>query len=319
MNESSLFPKVIFYGTPEFARYCLDALIVAGYPIIMVITAPDRRSGRGKKINSSAVKEYSVKKKLPLLQPVNLKDSNFISRLKNLQPEIQIVVAFRMLPKVVWKVPSYGTINLHASLLPNYRGAAPINWVLINGEKRTGVSTFLINEKIDTGAVLLQKEVSIGKEYNVGILHDILLKLGAPLIIKTIEGVVSGSLSAISQEISGQEKEAPKLTTENTRLDWALQIEEIQNKINGLSPNPGAWTVFKNKDEEGRMKIFKTKIVTSLPNESINKIVVKHGEILIVTKGGYLNCIELQLPNKKRMTASALLNGYSFDENATVL
>ena len=319
MNESSLFPKVVFYGTPEFACYCLDALIVAGYPIIMVITAPDRRSGRGKKINSSAVKEYSIKKKLPLLQPENLKDSNFISRLKNLQPEIQIVVAFRMLPKVVWKIPYYGTINLHASLLPDYRGAAPINWVLINGEKKTGVSTFLINEQIDTGAVLLQKEVSIGKDYNVGILHDILLKLGAPLIIKTIEGIVSKSLSAISQEISSQEKEAPKLTTENTRLDWALQIEEIQNKINGLSPNPGAWTVFKNKGVEGRMKIFKTKLVSSLPNETINKIVVKQGEILIVTKGGYLNCIELQLPNKKRMTAIALLNGYSFDENATVL
>lgn len=319
MNESSLFPKVVFYGTPEFASYCLDALIVAGYPIIMVITAPDRRSGRGKKINSSAVKEYSIKKKLPLLQPENLKDSNFISRLKNLQPEIQIVVAFRMLPKVVWKIPYYGTINLHASLLPDYRGAAPINWVLINGEKKTGVSTFLINEQIDTGAVLLQKEVSIGKDYNVGILHDILLKLGAPLIIKTIEGIVSKSLSAISQEISSQEKEAPKLTTENTRLDWALQIEEIQNKINGLSPNPGAWTVFKNKGVEGRMKIFKTKLVSSLPNETINKIVVKQGEILIVTKGGYLNCIELQLPNKKRMTAIALLNGYSFDENATVL
>ena len=319
MNESSLFPKVVFYGTPEFACYCLDALIVAGYPIIMVITAPDRRSGRGKKINSSAVKEYSIKKKLPLLQPENLKDSNFISRLKNLQPEIQIVVAFRMLPKVVWEIPYYGTINLHASLLPDYRGAAPINWVLINGEKKTGVSTFLINEQIDTGAVLLQKEVSIGKDYNVGILHDILLKLGAPLIIKTIEGIVSKSLSAISQEISSQEKEAPKLTTENTRLDWALQIEEIQNKINGLSPNPGAWTVFKNKGVEGRMKIFKTKLVSSLPNETINKIVVKQGEILIVTKGGYLNCIELQLPNKKRMTAIALLNGYSFDENATVL
>ncbi len=251
MNESPLLPRVIFYGTPEFARYCLDALIVAGYPIIMVITAPDRRSGRGKKINSSAVKEYSVKKKLPLLQPENLKDSNFVSRLKNLQPEIQIVVAFRMLPKVVWKVPSYGTINLHASLLPNYRGAAPINWVLINGEKKTGVSTFLINEQIDTGAVLLQKEVSIGKEYNVGILHDILSKLGAPLIIKTIEGLVSRSLSAINQQISGQEKEAPKLTTENTRLDWTLQIEHIQNKINGLSPNPGAWTFFKNKGEKG--------------------------------------------------------------------
>lgn len=319
MNESPLLPRVIFYGTPEFACYCLDALIVAGYPIIMVITAPDRRSGRGKKINSSAVKEYSVKNKLPLLQPENLKDSNFVSRLKNLQPEIQIVVAFRMLPKVVWKVPSYGTINLHASLLPNYRGAAPINWVLINGEKKTGVSTFLINEQIDTGAVLLQKEVSIGKEYNVGILHDILLKLGAPLIIKTIEGLVSRSLSAINQQISGQEKEAPKLTTENTRLDWTLQIEHIQNKINGLSPNPGAWTFFKNKGEKGRMKIFKTKVVTSLANESINKIIVKQGEILIVTQDGYLNCIELQLPNKKRMTASALLNGYSFDENATVL
>ena len=319
MNESPLLPRVIFYGTPEFACYCLDALIVAGYPIIMVITAPDRRSGRGKKINSSAVKEYSVKNKLPLLQPENLKDSNFVSRLKNLQPEIQIVVAFRMLPKVVWKVPSYGTINLHASLLPNYRGAAPINWVLINGEKKTGVSTFLINEQIDTGAVLLQKEVSIGKEYNVGILHDILSKLGAPLIIKTIEGLVSRSLSAINQQISGQEKEAPKLTTENTRLDWTLQIEQIQNKINGLSPNPGAWTFFKNKGEKGRMKIFKTKVVTSLANESINKIIVKQGEILIVTQDGYLNCIELQLPNKKRMTASALLNGYSFDENATVL
>ena len=319
MNKSPLLPRVIFYGTPEFACYCLDALIVAGYPIIMVITAPDRRSGRGKKINSSAVKEYSVKNKLPLLQPENLKDSNFVSRLKNLQPEIQIVVAFRMLPKVVWKVPSYGTINLHASLLPNYRGAAPINWVLINGEKKTGVSTFLINEQIDTGAVLLQKEVSIGKEYNVGILHDILLKLGAPLIIKTIEGLVSRSLSAINQQISGQEKEAPKLTTENTRLDWTLQIEQIQNKINGLSPNPGAWTVFKNKGEKGRMKIFKSKVVTSLANESINKIIVKQGEILIVIKDGYLNCVELQLPNKKRMTASALLNGYSFDENATVL
>ena len=319
MNESPLLPRVIFYGTPEFARYCLDALIVAGYPIIMVITAPDRRSGRGKKINSSAVKEYSVKNKLPLLQPENLKDSNFIFRLNNLQPEIQIVVAFRMLPKIVWKVPSYGTINLHASLLPNYRGAAPINWVIINGEKKTGVSTFLINEQIDTGAVLLQKEVSIGEDYNAGILHDILLKLGAPLIIKTIEGIFSRSLNAIRQQISGQEKEAPKLTTQNTRLDWTLQIEQIHNKINGLSPNPGAWTVIKNKGEKGRMKLFKTKIVTSLPNESINKIVVKHGEILIVTKGGYLNCIELQLPNKKRMTASALLNGYSFDENATVL
>jgi methionyl-tRNA formyltransferase len=224
-----------------------------------------------------------------------------------------------MLPKVVWKIPYYGTINLHASLLPDYRGAAPINWVLINGEKKTGVSTFLINEQIDKGAVLLQKEVSIGIDYNVEILHDILLKLGAPLIIKTIEGLVSRSLSAISQEISSQEKEAPKLTTENTRLDWALQIEEIQNKINGLSPNPGAWTVFKNKGVEGRMKIFKTKIVSSLPNETLNKIVVKQGEILIATKSGYLNCIELQLPNKKRMTAIALLNGYSFDENATVL
>ena len=319
MNESPLLPKVIFYGTPEFARYCLDALIVAGYPIIMVITAPDRRSGRGKKTNPSAVKEYSVKNKLPLLQPENLKDSNFIFRLNNLQPEIQIVVAFRMLPKIVWKVPSYGTINLHASLLPNYRGAAPINWVIINGEKKTGVSTFLINEQIDTGAVLLQKEVSIGEDYNAGILHDILLKLGAPLIIKTIEGIFSRSLNAIRQQISGQEKEAPKLTTQNTRLDWTLQIEQIHNKINGLSPNPGAWTVIKNKGEKGRMKLFKTKIVTSLPNESINKIVVKQGEILIVTKDGYLNCIELQLPNKKRMTASALLNGYSFDDNATVL
>jgi|TARA_B110000285_G_scaffold47856_1_gene54078 methionyl-tRNA formyltransferase len=318
MNNSPILPKIIFFGTPEFARYCLEALVEAGYPIMAVVTAPDRRSGRGKKINISAVKEYCFSQNLPLLQPENLKDPDFISYLKLLKPHIQVVVAFRMLPKVVWEVPLHGTINLHASLLPNYRGAAPINWVLINGDSKTGVSTFIINEQIDTGAILLQKEISITKEDNAGTLHDTLLNIGAPLIIKTLEGLVAGILKPKSQLILDQEKEAPKLTSENTRIDWTLGIEQIQNKIKGLSPYPGAWTLYINKGKEGRMKLFKTQIISISHNVEKNEIVIEEGKILIATKEGYLNCIELQLPNKKRMTANALLNGYSFGENTVV-
>jgi len=231
MNKKQTLPKIIFYGTPEFARFCLEKLVVEGFPILAVVTAPDRKAGRGKKMNASAVKVYSEEQNLPLLQPENLKDPSFVAALKNLAPEIQVVVAFRMLPKVVWQVPKLGTINLHASLLPNYRGAAPINWVLINGETNTGVSTFIINELIDTGALLLQKEIPINEEDTVGLLHDALLSLGAPLIVETLVGLMNNSLKPIQQQLSGDEKEAPKLTSENTRINWNDSLKVIINKI----------------------------------------------------------------------------------------
>ena len=202
MNKKQTLPKIIFYGTPEFARFCLEKLVVEGFPILAVVTAPDRKAGIGKKMNASAVKVYSEEQNLPLLQPENLKDPSFVAALKNLAPEIQVVVAFRMLPKVVWQVPKLGTINLHDSLLPNYRGAAPINWVLINGETNTGVSTFIINELIDTGALLLQKEIPINEEDTVWLLHDALLSLGAPLIVETLVGLMNNSLKPIQQQLS---------------------------------------------------------------------------------------------------------------------
>lgn len=319
MNKKQTLPKIIFYGTPEFARFCLEKLVEEGFPILAVVTAPDRKAGRGKKMNASAVKVYSEEQNLPLLQPENLKDPSFVAALKNLAPEIQVVVAFRMLPKVVWQVPKLGTINLHASLLPNYRGAAPINWVLINGETKTGVSTFIINESIDTGALLLQKEIPINEEDTVGLLHDALLSLGAPLIVETLVGLMNNSLQPMQQQLSGDEKEAPKLTSENTRINWNDSLKVIINKIRGLSPYPGAWSKYSNEEEEGRVKIFKANPVYMTHTKSIGQICVIDGEILIATKEGYLNCSEIQLPNKKRMTAQALLNGYSFVENARVL
>lgn len=319
MNEKQNLPKIIFYGTPEFARFCLEKLVVKGFPILAVVTAPDRKAGRGKKINASAVKVYSEEQNLFLLQPENLKDPSFVAVLKKLAPEIQVVVAFRMLPKVIWQVPKLGTINLHASLLPNYRGAAPINWVLINGEIKTGVSTFIINESIDTGALLLQKEIPINEEDTVGLLHDALLSLGAPLIMETLVGLMNNSLQPIQQQLSGDEKEAPKLTSENTRINWNDSLKVIINKIRGLSPYPGAWSLYSNNEEEGRIKIFKANPVYMTHTKSIGQICVIDGELLIATKEGYLNCSEIQLPNKKRMTAQALLNGYSFVENARVL
>ena len=319
MNKKQTLPKIIFYGTPEFARFCLEKLVEEGFPILAVVTAPDRKAGRGKKMNASAVKVYSEEQNLPLLQPENLKDPSFVAALKNLAPEIQVVVAFRMLPKVVWQVPKLGTINLHASLLPNYRGAAPINWVLINGETKTGVSTFIINESIDTGALLLQKEIPINEEDTVGLLHDALLSLGAPLIVETLVGLMNNSLQPIHQQLNGDEKEAPKLTSENTRINWNDSLKVMINKIRGLSPYPGAWSPYSNNEEEGRIKIFKANPVYITHTKSIGQICVIDGELLIATKEGYLNCSEIQLPNKKRMTAQALLNGYSFVENAKVL
>ena len=319
MNRKNKLPSLIFFGTPEFARYCLEALLEAGFPVKGVVTAPDRKAGRGKHVRSSAVKSLALSRGLTLLHPPNLKDPEFINELKSLQADVQVVVAFRMLPKGVWELPKMGTINLHASLLPHYRGAAPINWVLMDGLHKTGVTTFLINEQIDTGAILMQSEVEIAPTDDAGTLHDKLVKIGAPLIIETLKGISTGNLISKAQQWEGTEKQAPKLTSENTELDWTAPLERIANKVRGLSPYPGAWSVFTNNGKEERIKIFYAEVLHLAHEHPAKKIVIQEDQLLIAHAEGYLNCIEIQLPNKKRMPANALLNGYHFASDSYIL
>ena len=235
MNNTNKLPSIVFFGTPNFASHCLKTLLNDGFPVNGVVTAPDRKAGRGKKISASAVKILAEEHELTLLQPTNLKDPEFVDQLKKLQAEVFVVVAFRMLPRIVWALPKLGTMNLHASLLPNYRGAAPINWVLINGETRTGLTTFLINEEIDTGAILLQGEINIHPEDDMGSLHDKLLNIGGPLIKDTLIKLKAGSLNPLQQQLTGAERKAPKLSSENTKLNWEAPLEKIKNAVRGLS------------------------------------------------------------------------------------
>ncbi|GAL65655.1 methionyl-tRNA formyltransferase [Jejuia pallidilutea] len=228
--------RIVFMGTPDFAVATLKALVEENYNIVGVITAPDRPSGRGRKLNESAVKQYAKSAGLNILQPTNLKNKDFIDTLKALQANLQIVVAFRMLPKVVWQMPEYGTFNLHASLLPNYRGAAPINWAIINGETKTGVSTFFIDEKIDTGEMILQEEVTIAPNENVGSLHDKLMHLGSALVLKTVALIKTGTVKTTPQVETHNIKTAYKLNKDNCKIDWTDNIHNIYNKIRGLSP-----------------------------------------------------------------------------------
>lgn len=319
MNKKNRLPSLVFFGTPLFASHCLKSLLDANFKILSVVTAPDRKSGRGKKLTSSSVKQLAESFELPIFQPNNLKESRFITQLTELKADIFVVVAFRMLPKVVWSLPKFGSINLHASLLPNYRGAAPINWVLINGEKKTGITTFFIDEKIDSGSILLQKEVSIDLNDNAGSLHGKLVFQGATLIIDTLKGIQSGTLNSRKQNITKSQFEAPKLSAENTKLDWGATLTMLKNKIKGLCPYPGAWSFFENNGIQGRLKILKAETIYEKHSHALNKILVKGDEIYITNREGYLNCIEIQLPNKKRMSSKTLLNGYKFDLNARVL
>lgn len=319
MNSEKRLPSLVFFGTPEFARYCLETLLEAGFPVQGVVTAPDRKAGRGKEFRVSAVKSLATAKGLHLLQPTNLKDPEFITELQSLEADVQIVVAFRMLPRVVWELPELGTINLHASLLPNFRGAAPINWVLIEGEHKTGVTTFLINEQIDTGTILKQREIEIAPIDDAGTLHDKLLRLGAPLIVETLKDISTNGLAPKEQQFTGMEKEAPKLTSENTELDWTAPLERIANQVRGLSPYPGAWSVFENNGKQERFKIFKAKVFREKHKYPPKKIVIQGDQLLITHAEGYLVCLEIQLPNKKRMPAKALLNGYHFAADAFIL
>ena len=248
--------RIVFMGTPEFAVTILKKLVEDNFNIVGVVTASDKKAGRGRKINESAIKKYAVENKLKLLQPKNLKSEEFLSNLKALKANLQIVVAFRMLPKVVWKMPAYGTFNLHASLLPDYRGAAPIHWAIINGEEKTGVTTFFIDEKIDTGNIILQKEITIHDDEIVGELHDRLMNLGANLVSDTVLSIKSNSVTTQKQKKDSQ-KIAPKLFPENCKIDWNNSIDKIYNHIRGLNPFPGAWTQMINNEDVTSLKIYK--------------------------------------------------------------
>ena len=312
--------KIIFFGTPSFAVTSLDK-INSKFIIDHVVTAPDKRSGRGLKLNESDVKKYTLKNKIKTIQPSNLMDEVFINQIKDLKPDLIIVVAFRKLPADIFNIPKYGAINLHASLLPNYRGAAPINWCLMNGETKTGVTTFYINEKIDQGDILLQKEIMIKNEDDFGSLYTKLSEVGAELVVKTIDGIFNNSLKAIKQNYIDELKLAPKLNSENTRVNWSKSTNEIIRQIKGLYPKPGAWTMMKNGKNKLRLKILKAvkeKEPPLLKNNFNGEIVINSNELHIYKNDGVINCLVIQLENKREMTAKELLNGLKFDENSHV-
>lgn len=310
--------RIVFMGTPEFAVSILDTILKNEYEIVGVITAADKPAGRGQKIKYSAVKEYALENKLTLLQPTNLKDESFLSELKALNANLQIIVAFRMLPKVVWEMPKYGTFNLHASLLPNYRGAAPINWAIINGETKTGVTTFYIDDKIDTGAMILRSEIEITETENAGQLHDRLMVLGSETVLKTLQLIESGNVNPKIQENNDEIKTAYKLDKDNCKIDWLKSIQEIHNLVRGLSPYPVAWCYFRDNDLEWNVKIYETKIIIEEHTEEIGKIIVTKKDLKIAVAGGYVQILNLQFPGKKKMTTIEFLNGMTFSEKAYV-
>lgn len=306
-------------GTPEFAVGILDTILKNNYDVVGVITAADKPAGRGQKIKYSAVKEYAIENDLLLLQPTNLKEPDFLEELKALNANLQIIVAFRMLPKVVWEMPKYGTFNLHASLLPNYRGAAPINWAIINGETKTGVTTFYIDDKIDTGAMILSADIAIHPDENAGQLHDKLMFLGSTTVIDTLNLIESEQVSPKIQEDPYEIKTAYKLDKDNCKIDWNKSAVEIHNQIRGLSPYPVAWCYLNDNNEEWNVKIYESKIRLESHSEKIGTLLITKKEMKVAVSNGFIEILSIQFPGKKKMTTSELLNGTTFSEKAFVL
>lgn len=320
MKERNL--RVVFMGTPEFAVAPLDKIIQAGYEVVAVVTVPDKPAGRGQKISESAVKKYALKNNLNLLQPEKLNDDNFIEELTKLKPEVMVVVAFRLLPKEVWSLPSLGTFNLHASLLPQYRGASPINFSIINGDNETGVTTFFIDEKIDTGEILLQERIAINENENAGELHDRLQELGSHLVVKTLQGLEDGTLKSKKQELKKdiEYKYAPRIFKKDCLINWEDSIENIHNLIRGLSPYPVAYTHLVIGNEKLKIfKIFSGYYSRETHNFPIGKIIIEGKDILkIAIKEGYYFPKEIQLEGKKRMNISDFINGLIDKNNIKV-
>ena len=307
--------RIVFMGTPDFAVGILDTIYKNNYEIVGVITAPDKPAGRGQKLSVSAVKEYALANNLHLLQPTNLKAESFIEELKALNANLHVVVAFRMLPEVVWKMPALGTFNLHASLLPDYRGAAPINWAIINGESKTGVSTFFIDEKIDTGAIILKKEIGIFPKETAGELHDKLMNLGSQTVIETLRLIEEDKvITEIQRE--KEEKTAYKLNKDNCKIDWNRNSEQIFNQIRGLNPYPAAWTFFNDEDKQWNVKIYDSEIIYDNHNLKPGTIISDKKSIKIATSTGFIEVLSLQFPGKKRMNTKDFLNGITFSDNA---
>ncbi len=310
--------RIVFMGTPDFAVGTLKFLVENKYDIVGVITAPDRPAGRGRKLRMSAVKSYALETNLKVLQPTNLKGEEFLNELAALEANLQIVVAFRMLPAVVWKQAKLGTFNLHASLLPQYRGAAPINWAIINGEKHTGVTTFFIDEKIDTGEIILRKKVKIKKKDTAGDLHDRLMQIGAQLVLKTVKKIEKGTVRT-KKQTNNEASHAPKIYKDTCRIDWNQSGKKVYNHIRGLSPYPGAWTLLHNGDQQIEMKLLKVERLKEKHTHEAGTLHSSKNQLLIAVKNGYLKVIELQLAGKRKMTVTDFLNGYSFYENAKLL
>jgi len=311
--------RIVFMGTPDFAVGILDKIYTSGYNVVAVITAPDKPAGRGQKVSVSAVKTYALEKNLPLLQPTNLKDEQFLAELASYNANLQVVVAFRMLPEAVWKMPKYGTFNLHASLLPQYRGAAPINWALINGEKETGVTTFFIDDKIDTGAIILNKTTPIHPDENAGNLHDRLQSIGSEVVIETLERIAQGNVTTTLQTETADLKTAYKLNKDNCKINWDSPGLSIHNHIRGLSPYPAAWTFIKDGENEWNVKIYEAKFKPELHSLPLYQIHATKKELSIIVKDGYIDILSLQFPGKKRMLTHELLNGIQLSAKAFVL
>lgn len=306
-------------GTPEFAAGILDTIIKHHFNVVGVITAADKPAGRGQKLKYSAVKEYALAHDLKILQPTSLKDPDFLSELKSLNANLQVVVAFRMLPEAVWRMPSLGTFNLHASLLPDYRGAAPINWAIINGDKKTGVTTFFIDDKIDTGEMILRREINIDENENAGSLHDRLMELGSTAVVDTLKLIESDAVKTeIQKDIPGI-RPAPKLTKDNCRINWNAPAVEIFNQIRGLSPYPAAWTIIRDGDAELNIKIYDAEIHMEDHEWNPGKILCDKRRIRVACADGFINLRELQFPGKKKMTVGELLNGLTLADAAIAL
>lgn len=309
--------RIVFLGTPGFAVETLKLLVENQYNIVGVVTMPDKPAGRGHKLQESDVKKYAKSQNLPILQPTNLKDSDFLKDLESLKADLNIVVAFRMLPEEVWDMPKHGTYNLHGSLLPQYRGAAPINWAIINGESETGVTTFKLVHKIDTGKIAYQTKVEIGDRDNAGTIHDKLMLVGAELMLKTVDAIIDGSITLQAQDSDSELlKPAPKIFKETCRIDWNLSAKDVDYFIRGLSPYPAAHTTLERGETTFNIKIFDAQPITEKHNYIVGTIVQPHPRQLdVAVVDGFIRILELQVQGRKRMKTTDFLNGFPIEEN----
>lgn len=302
--------NIVFMGTPDFAVPSLEILLANGYTISAVVTAPDKPRGRGQQVSFTPVKECALKHSLPVLQPEKLKDEQFVSDLKKFNPDLFVVVAFRILPKEVYSIPSKGAFNLHASLLPKYRGAAPINWAIINGEKETGVTSFFLQDKVDTGNIILSARTVIRDEMNAGELHDVLSEIGAEIVLQTVRLIELGKAQPRQQDDS-LASPAPKIFKETCRINWNQPSQKVYDFIRGLSPYPAAWTVHEGK----QLKIFRTAMTNDKLRMTPGSVLIEHGKFFVQSSDSTIEILELQQEGRKRMTAEEFLRGYRFTEN----